>query len=44
MTFGYVADSDRSDDVTVCTRVDDIASLAKLSYYAIKLLKALSTP
>jgi hypothetical protein len=30
--------------VTVCDRVDDVASLAKLSYYAIRLLKLLSAP
>jgi hypothetical protein len=30
--------------VTVCTRVDDIASLGKLAYYAIRLLKILSAP
>jgi hypothetical protein len=30
--------------VTVCDRVDDIASLTRLAYYAAKLIKVLSPP
>jgi hypothetical protein len=43
-SFGYLTHEDQSDPVTVCTRVDDIASLGKLAYYAIRLLKILSAP
>jgi hypothetical protein len=43
-TFGYLTRQDETDPVTVCDRVDDIASLTRLAYYAAKLIKVLSPP
>ena len=42
--FGFLSSTDQSDDKVVCRRVDDLADVAKLAYYAIKLLKVLGPP
>jgi hypothetical protein len=38
LDFGYIADQDKSDEFTVCRRVDDVADVAKLAYYVAKLI------
>jgi len=40
--FLWLQSTDGSDPHTVCTRIDDAASLSKLTYYAVKLLKLLA--
>jgi hypothetical protein len=42
MSFGYVTKQDDTGPTIVCTRVDNITSLTRLAYYAVKLVKILS--
>jgi hypothetical protein len=41
MSFGYITSQDDTGPTTVCTRVDNIVSLSRLAYYAVRLVKIL---
>jgi hypothetical protein len=43
-SFGFLSRTDKSDEFTHCERVDDIANVAKLAYYAVRLMKLLAEP
>jgi hypothetical protein len=39
--LSYVTDHDASDEFTYCVRLGEVATAAKLAYYAAKLVKLL---